>query len=80
VLERLHLVTKWPRANEGGIAAIPAPVPSLPISTDNALDETVVTRVAVVTPTDDDDDDDRPRQPRIHTISRKTYENYDDGE
>jgi hypothetical protein len=27
-----------------------------------------------------DDDHDHPREPRIHTISRKTYENYDDGE
>ena len=34
---------------------------------------------AVVTPTVDDDDD-RPREPRIHTISRETYEDYDDGE
>jgi hypothetical protein len=27
-----------------------------------------------------DDDDDEPRAPRIHTISRETYEDYDDGE
>ncbi|OPH82894.1 hypothetical protein [Nitrobacter vulgaris] len=38
-----------------------------------------VTRAAVVThPVQDDDD--RPRAPRIHTISREAYEDYDDEE
>lgn len=56
-----------------------APIPSVTTSTDNALDERVVTRAAVITPTVDDDDD-RPREPRIHTISRETYKDYDDEE
>ncbi|OPH81827.1 hypothetical protein [Nitrobacter vulgaris] len=38
-----------------------------------------VTRAAMVTPAVDDDDD-RPRSPRIHTISRATFEDFDDEE
>jgi hypothetical protein len=45
-----------------------APIPSVTTSSDNALDEMVVTLAAVVTPTVDDDHD-RPREPHPHSFT-----------
>jgi hypothetical protein len=54
----------------------PQSVTSVTTSDEVEFDDAPVTRAAVVTHVDDD----CPRQPRIHTISRETYEDYDDEE
>jgi hypothetical protein len=72
-----------PRLPEPKIIEHAADEPSVirpqPQSVTNVTTAEPVTREPVVTRTVDDDDD-RPREPRIHTISRETYEDYDDEE
>jgi hypothetical protein len=54
----------------------PRAISPQPQSATNVTTAEPVTRAAVVTQADDD----RPRETRIHTISRKAYEDYDDAE
>ena len=60
------------------LSMTPTPSRAQRISPQQPQSVTSITTTELVTRAAVDYDDDRPRSPRIHTISRETFEDYDD--